>query len=219
MQIVANELKILQMRVAELSPTQLYMQLKNAMDPELRTLVTPHINSTMLWQHPIDIAMKFDEARRHSKQTRNSDKYQRNRQNHFKTYSQNNTRSYNSNQNNNKKPLNKGRGNNNNWKQKNNWTPKTTYNKNANKGGRDISTVKCFNCNEMGHYTNKCPSPKKSVTSAAQQVRFKPTYLRKPAIRTAAIRIQMPQVDQPKGLIDNSSNHMLINIKVDGHPA
>ena len=29
----------------------------------------------------------------------------------------------------------------------------------------------------------------------------------------------MPQVDQPKGLIDNSSNHMLINIKVDGHPA
>ena len=71
----------------------------------------------------------------------------------------------------------------------------------------------------MGHYANKCPSPKKSVTSAAQQVRFKPTYLRKPAIRTAATRIKMPQVDQPKGLIDNSSNHMLINIKVDGHPA
>ena len=74
-QIVANELKVLQMRVAELSPTQLYMQLKNAMDPELRTLVTPHINSTMHWQDLIDIAMKFDEAQRHSKQTRNSDNY------------------------------------------------------------------------------------------------------------------------------------------------
>ena len=97
--------------------------------------------------------------------------------------------------------------------------PKTTYNKNANKSERDISTVKCFHCNEIGQYANKCPSPKKSVTSAIQQVRFKPTYLRKPAIRTAATRIKMPQVDQPKGLIDNSSNHMLINIKVDGHPA
>ena len=29
----------------------------------------------------------------------------------------------------------------------------------------------------------------------------------------------MPHMDQPKELIDNSSNHMLINIKVDGHPA
>ena len=37
----------------------------------------------------------------------------------------------------------------------------------------------------------------------------------------APIKIKMPPVDQPKGLtsIDNSSNHMLINIKVDGHPA
>lgn len=29
----------------------------------------------------------------------------------------------------------------------------------------------------------------------------------------------MPQVDQPKGLIDDSSNDILINIKVDGHLA
>ena len=94
-----------------------------------------------------------------------------------------------------------------------------TYNKNANESGRDISTVKCFNCNEVGHYANECPSPKKSVTLAAQQVRFKPIYLRKPAIRTAATRIKMPQVDQLKGLIDNSSNYMLINIKVVGHLA
>ena len=189
------------------------------MDPELRTLITPHINAAMQWQDLIDMVMKFDEARRHSKHTRNSYNYQRNRQNNFKSYGQNNTRSYNSNQNNNKKPWNKGRANNSNWKPKSNWSPKTTYNKNANKSRRDISTVKCFNCNEMGHYANKCPSLKKSLTSAAQQVRLKPTYLRKPAIRTAATRIKMPQVDQPKGLIDNSSNHMLINIKVDKHLA
>ena len=50
------------MRVAELSPTQLFMQLKNAMDPELRSLVTPHINSTMHCQDLIDMSMKFDEA-------------------------------------------------------------------------------------------------------------------------------------------------------------
>ena len=174
-QIVANELKVLQMRVAKLSPKQLYMQLKNAMDPELRTIVTPHINATMHWQDLIGMAMKFDKGRRYSKQTRNSDNYQCNKQNHFKSYSQNNTRSYNSNQNNNKKPWNKGWAHNSNWKQKNNWTPKTTYSKNANKSGKDLSTIKCFNCNEMGNYANKCPSPKKSDTSAAQQVRFKPT--------------------------------------------
>ena len=85
-QIVGNELKVLQMRVAELSPTQLYMQLKNAMDSELRTLVIRHINATMHWQDLIDIAMKFDEARRHSKQTRNSDYYQRIQQNNFKSH-------------------------------------------------------------------------------------------------------------------------------------
>ena len=45
----------------------------------------------------------------------------------------------------------------------------------------------------------------------------RPSYLGKPAIRTAVIRIKMPQVDPPKGLIDNSSNYMLINIKVDRH--
>ena len=70
-QVVANELKVLHMRVAELSPTQLYMQLNNTMDPELRTIVTPYINATMDWQDLIDMVIKFDEARRHSKQTRN----------------------------------------------------------------------------------------------------------------------------------------------------
>ena len=71
----------------------------------------------------------------------------------------------------------------------------------------------------MGHYANKCPSPERLVISAVQQVRFKPTYLRKPVIRTAALRITMQQVDQLKRHIDNNSNHMLIKIKVDGDPA
>ena len=71
----------------------------------------------------------------------------------------------------------------------------------------------------MGHYTNKCP--KKSVTSAAQSVRFKPTYLKKPQhqVRTAATRIKIPQNNQPKGLLDARSKHMLIDVEVDGHPA
>jgi heterodisulfide reductase subunit A-like polyferredoxin len=30
--------------------------------------------------------------------------------------------------------------------------------KKMNKG--DTSTVQCFNCNELGHYANKCPEPK-----------------------------------------------------------
>ena len=36
-QIIVNELQVVQMRVEELSPTQLFMQLKSAMDPGLCT--------------------------------------------------------------------------------------------------------------------------------------------------------------------------------------
>jgi len=68
----------------------------------------------------------------------------------------------------------------------------------------------------MGHYASNCT--KRSVRSAAQSVRFRPTYQKKPQIRTAATRIKIPK-NQPNGLIDGTSKHMLINIKVDGHPA
>ena len=71
----------------------------------------------------------------------------------------------------------------------------------------------------MGQYANKCP--KKSLTSAAQSVRFKPTYQKKPQhqVRTAATRIKISQNDQPKGLLNARSKHMLIEIEVDGHSA
>ena len=48
------------------------------MNREFRTLVVPHINSTMHWQDLIDMAMNFDEARQHLTLPRNSDNYQRN---------------------------------------------------------------------------------------------------------------------------------------------
>ena len=72
----------------------------------------------------------------------------------------------------------------------------------------------------MGHYANKCPK-KSAVTSAAQSVRFKPTYQKKPQhqVRSTATRIKIPQNNLPKELLDRKSKHMLIDVEVDGHPA
>lgn len=47
------------------------MQVNNGIDPDLRTLGTPELNSIILWQDLIDMAKKFDKAQLHSKHTRN----------------------------------------------------------------------------------------------------------------------------------------------------
>jgi len=215
-QEVATELITLQMRVPELSSTQLYYQFKNAMDQDLHTLVTPHINKDMHWTDIVDMAMKFDEGRRRRNQKFiPTGKYQQNRSSNFKSYGQNKTWNTNNKPwNNNNKPWNNNKPRKD-WNKNKEWKPRTTYQNNRS-DGKDLSKVKCFNCNEMGHYASNCT--KKSVRSAAQSVRFRPTYQKKPQIRTAATRIKIPK-NQPNGLIDGTSKHMLINIKVNGHPA
>ncbi|KAL8105339.1 hypothetical protein AgCh_029215 [Apium graveolens] len=55
---------------------------------------------------------------------------------------------------------NKGQSSNN-----NNWKPKAQYNS-ASKGGYktgsvDISKIRCFNCDELGHFATECRKPKK----------------------------------------------------------
>ncbi|KAL8108708.1 hypothetical protein AgCh_024975 [Apium graveolens] len=47
----------------------------------------------------------------------------------------------------------------------NNWKPKTQYNS-ARKGGyktgsADRSRIRCFNCDELGHFATECRKPKK----------------------------------------------------------
>ena len=61
---MATDLQTLKMRIPALSDHQLYYQLKNAMDPELSTLVAPHINLNIHWIAIVELAMKYDENRK-----------------------------------------------------------------------------------------------------------------------------------------------------------
>ena len=80
--------------------------------------------------------------------------------------------------------------------------------------------ITCFNCNKKGHYANTCPEEKKSVTSAAQSVQHKTTYQKKPFIRSAATDIQPKDKERELNqILDKKSEHMVINVKWDGHPA
>ena len=63
-QEVATDLQTLKMRIPALSNHQLYYELKNAMDPELSTLVASHINLNMHWNAIVELAMKYDENRK-----------------------------------------------------------------------------------------------------------------------------------------------------------
>ena len=57
-QEVANELRQMRFRLPELSATQMYYQLKAAMDMELHSMVTPRIHPQMEWQQMIDLIVR-----------------------------------------------------------------------------------------------------------------------------------------------------------------
>ena len=61
-QEVANELRQMCIRLPELSATQMYYQLKAAMDMELHSMVTPHIYPQMEWQQMIDLIVRYDDS-------------------------------------------------------------------------------------------------------------------------------------------------------------
>ena len=85
---------------------------------------------------------------------------------------------------------------------------------------KDLSNITCFNCNKKGHYPNTCPEEKKTVTSAAQSVQPKTTYRKKPFIRSAATDIQTKHKEKELNqILDRRSEHMVIDVKLDGHPA
>jgi hypothetical protein len=176
-QEVATELQILKLRIPYISQKQLYYQFKNAMDHELSLMVSPHINPKMEWQEMVDLAMKFDENRRKKnynfKQPLARRPYS---QPALRRFTNNNSRTHTI-------PFFNPTGqriNNNNHQKK--WTPRNTYNNNRkpNTFTKDISKIQCFHCKQLGHYANKCP--KKTIRSAAQTVRWKPTFNRKPTI-------------------------------------
>ena len=77
----------------------------------------------------------------------------------------------------------------------------------------------CYNCNEKGHYANKCP--KKSIKSAAQTVQPRRTnpYPRKPFIKSAATEVTDEQEHLPPELYDKNSKHMVIDVLINGNPA
>ena len=170
----------------ELSATQMYYQLKAGMDMELHSMVTPHIHPQMEWQQMIDLIVRYDDSLR-MKKNQQSNSYPQNNYNNKSvpsTQNRGNFRNNKPNWNRNKKswkPQKKPFVKNDNWKPKDNTKAKTE---------KDLSNIKCFNCNKNGHYANTCPEEKKNVTSAAQSVQQKTTHRKKPFIRSAATGIQ-----------------------------
>ena len=150
-QEVANELRQMRIRLPELSATQMYYQLKAAMDMELHSIVTPHIHPQMEWQQMIDLIVRYDDSLR-MKKNRQSTSYPRNNYNNQSapsTQNRGNFRNNKPNWNRNKQPWTPKRKpfiKNNNWKPKDNKKPKTE---------KDLSNIKCFNCNKKGHYAVK----------------------------------------------------------------
>ena len=66
-QEVATELRTLQLRLPQLTDMQLYRQLKSAMDPTLKSAVTPHINPDMNWNDMITLIVKYDDSQNKNK--------------------------------------------------------------------------------------------------------------------------------------------------------
>ena len=109
------------------------------------------------------------------------------------------------------KPQKKPFVKNNNWKPKDNNKPKTE---------KDLSNITSSNCNKKGHYANTCPEENKTVTSAAQSVQQRTTYRKKPFIRSAATYIQTKDKEKELNqILNRRSEHMVIDVKLDGHPA
>ena len=214
-QEVANELCRMRIRLRELSGTQMDYQLKAVMDMELHTMVAPHIHPQMEWQEMIDLIVRYDDSLR-MKQNRQYNSYPRNNYNNKSAPSLQNRGNFRNNKlkwNRNKKPWTPKKKpfvKNNNWKPKDNNKPKTE---------KDLSNITCFKCNTKGHYANTCPEERKPVTSTAHSVLQRTTYRKKPFIRLAATDIQTK--DKEKGLnqiLDRRSEHMVIDVKLDGHP-
>ena len=64
---VANELRLMHIRLPELSTTQMYCQVKVAMDMELHSMVTSHIHPQMERQQIIDLIVRYDDSLRMKK--------------------------------------------------------------------------------------------------------------------------------------------------------
>ena len=139
-------------RLPEVSATQIYYQLKAAIDMELHSMVTPHIHPQMQWQEMIDLIVRYDDSLR-MKKNRQSNSYPKKNITtslhlHYKT--EGNFRNNKPNWNRNKKPWTPKKipfVKNNNWKPTDNNKPKTE---------KDLSKITCFNCNKKGHYANTC---------------------------------------------------------------
>ena len=79
-QEVANELRQMRIRLPRLSATQMYYQLKAAMDMELPWMVTPHIHPQMEWQQMNYLIVRYNDSLR-MKKNRQSNSYLRNNYN------------------------------------------------------------------------------------------------------------------------------------------
>ena len=211
---VATELLTMKMRIPKLTTTQMYYQFKTAMDPNLEALISPYIHPDMAWNEIVDMAVRYDTALKNKNKQKSTTNYSK-KPSFQKNFNKNNN--WNNKPKNFNKPFNKtfNKSNNNNRSFSNNNKSKNINNKPK----RDLATVTCYNCNEKGHYANKCP--KKSIKSAAQTVQPRRTnpYPKKPFIKSAAIEVRYEQEHLPPELYDKNSKHIVIDVLINGNPA
>ena len=184
------------------------------MDPDLEALISPYIHPDMAWNEIVEMAVRYDTALKNKNKQKSTTNYSK-KPSFQKNFNKNNN--WNNKSKNFNKPFNKtfNKPNNNNRSFSNNNKSKNSNNKPK----RDLATVTCYNCNEKGHYANKCP--KKSIKSAAQTVHPRRTnpYPRKPFIKSAATEVTDEQEHLPPELYDKNSKHMVIDVLINGNPA
>ena len=211
---VATELLTMKMRIPKLTTTQMYYQFKTAMDPDLEALISPYIHPDMAWNEIVDMAVRYDTALKNKNKQKSTTNYSK-KPSFQRNFNKNNN--WNNKPKNFNKPLNKPFNKSNNTNRS-----FSNHNKSKNfnhKPKRDLATVTCYNCNEKGHYANKCP--KKSIKSAAQTVQPRRTnpFPRKPFIKSAATEVTDEQEHLPPELYDKNSKHMVIDVLINGNPA
>src|SRR6201995_2360799 len=238
---VAQDIRIAKTRLPWLTETQMYFQLKRAMEPDLRRRAGPFINQDMPWNTIVQILERFDSEMHKERREKRSNNNQttttrkpptapRYQTTNKKKFRKNNYNNYDSNQQN--------QGYNFQFK-------KRTPSKNANgqkrpfrrRSPQEIERMRqqkrCFICGQIGHMANDCPQKVRQINSHANNLTQKKPWTnnnKKPyqppqktnTINTHAQTLK-PTTTNPKQKKKEMayllSDHLCIKTFIDSYPA